>query len=70
LFNGRILPIRPCFSTFAQQKVRLRRKGMPISDFDALIGSTALALGYTMVSENVREFERLEGINLENWVIR
>jgi tRNA(fMet)-specific endonuclease VapC len=70
LFNGRILPIRPCFSVFAQQKVRLRRKGMPISDFDALIGCTALTLGYTMVSENVREFERLEGIDLENWVVR
>ena len=70
LFNGRILPIRPCFSVFAKQKVRLRRKGLPISDFDALIGSTALALGFTMVSENVREFERLEGIDLENWVVR
>jgi tRNA(fMet)-specific endonuclease VapC len=69
-FEGRILPIRPCFSVFAQQKARLRRKGMPISDFDALIGSTALALGYTMVSENVREFQRLEGIDLENWVVR
>ncbi len=70
LFDGRILSIRPCFSIFAQQKVRLRRKGLPISDFDALIGCTALSLGYTMVSENVREFERLEGIDLENWVIR
>jgi tRNA(fMet)-specific endonuclease VapC len=69
-FEGRILPIRPCFAVFAQQKARLRRKGMPISDFDALIGSTALALGYTMVSENVREFQRLEGVDLENWVVR
>lgn len=70
LFDGRILPIRPCFSIFSQQKARLRRKGTPISDFDALIGSTSLAFGYTMVSENVREFERLEGIDLENWIIR
>lgn len=69
-FDGRILPIRSCFSTFAEQKVRLRRKGLAISDFDALIGCTALCLGYTMVSENVREFERLEGIDLENWVVR
>jgi tRNA(fMet)-specific endonuclease VapC len=69
-FDGRILPIRPCFSIFAKQKARLRRKGLLISDFDALIGSTSLYFNYIMVSENVREFERLEGIDLENWIVR
>ncbi|CAD5253956.1 Ribonuclease VapC (fragment) [Imperialibacter sp. EC-SDR9] len=42
---------------------------MKLSDFDLLIGSTAIANKLTMVTQNTREFERLEGIELENWAI-
>ena len=52
---------------YGQQKSRLRKSGILISDFDLLIGSTAIANGLTMVTQNTREFERLEGIELENW---
>ena len=50
--NDRIIPIRMAFDTFAEQKTKLRQQGLLISDFDLLIGSTALVYGYTLVSVN------------------
>lgn len=41
-----------------------------ISDFDLLIGCTALGNNLIMVTENTKEFERIDKINLENWVKR
>jgi tRNA(fMet)-specific endonuclease VapC len=70
LFAGRILPIISCTALYAQNRVRLRKLGKSISDFDLLIGCTSLSFGLIMVSENVSEFERIEDIQLENWVVR
>jgi tRNA(fMet)-specific endonuclease VapC len=52
---------------FAQQKARLRKEGMKLDDFDLLIGATALINRLTLVTNNVRHFERLDGLTLENW---
>jgi tRNA(fMet)-specific endonuclease VapC len=41
-----------------------------ISDFDLLIGCTAIENNLIMVTENLKEFERIEGIKLENWIER
>ncbi len=41
-----------------------------ISDFDLLIGSTAISNDLIMVTENVKEFKRINGIRIENWVNR
>ncbi|PZX37842.1 tRNA(fMet)-specific endonuclease VapC [Nonlabens dokdonensis] len=41
-----------------------------ISDFDLLIGSTAISNELIMVTENVKEFDRIKGIEIENWVKR
>ncbi|GAB3942725.1 tRNA(fMet)-specific endonuclease VapC [Spirosoma harenae] len=66
--KGRIIPIRLAFDAFAEQKTTLRQQGLLISDFDLLIGSTALVHGYTLVSVNTKEMQRIEGLKLENWV--
>jgi tRNA(fMet)-specific endonuclease VapC len=52
---------------FGFQKSRLRKLGTPISEIDMLLGCQALALGYVFVTNNTREFERIEGLKLENW---
>ena len=52
----------------AKEKVRLRKTGDIIDEFDLLIGSTAIANEMILVTGNKRHFERLEGIILENWV--
>ena len=54
---------------FGQQKARLKKAGTKIGEMDLLIGCQALALGATMVTINTREFERIEGLKLENWVL-
>ena len=46
----------------------LRTKGQPIGHMDLLIASQALAEDATLVTNNTREFERIEGLKLENWV--
>tara|TARA_R110000868_G_scaffold173829_2_gene410247 strand:+ start:36178 stop:36573 length:396 start_codon:yes stop_codon:yes gene_type:complete len=64
----KILPIFNSISIYAKEKVRLRKEGIMISDFDLLIGSTAIANKLIMVTENVKEFERISNITIENWV--
>lgn len=69
-FADRILPIRDCFSFYAKNRVRLRKLGTPISDFDLLIGCSAFVHNLILVSENTSELARIENIQLENWVVR
>ena len=65
-----ILPIFDAIPTYGKEKARLQNIGKMISDFDLLIGCTAIENTLIMVSENVKEFERIEKIKLENWVKR
>ena len=45
----------------------LERKHMRISDRDTLIAAHARSLEYTLVTNNVREFSRVEGLAIEDW---
>ena len=65
-----ILPILNAIPTYAKQKVELRKLGIMISDFDLLKGTTAMANDLIMVTENVKEFKRIRGIELQNWINR
>ena len=46
----------------------LERKGTPIGVNDLHIAGHARSEGLVLVSNNLREFERVEGLRLENWV--
>jgi tRNA(fMet)-specific endonuclease VapC len=65
-----ILPIFDSIYRYGKEKARLRKSGNMISDFDLLIGCTAVENDMIMVSENVSEFERISGISIENWIER
>jgi tRNA(fMet)-specific endonuclease VapC len=65
-----ILPIFNANHLYAKEKARLRSKGKMISDFDLLIGCTAIEKGMTVVNENQKEFERITNIKIENWIVR
>lgn len=65
-----ILPIFPVLDIWANEKVRLRRAGKMVDDFDLLIGSTAVYHERIMVTQNVKHFENIEGIVIENWAKR
>jgi len=66
----KILPIFNAINIYAKEKARLRKKGTMVSDFDILIASTSIANGLIMVTENIKDFERISNIRIENWVKR
>ena len=68
LFAGRILLVGTCFDVYGPEKVRLRAMGRPDDDFDLMIGSTAVAHGFTFVTRNTRHFADISGLVLENWI--
>ena len=65
-----ILPILNAIYIYGKEKARLRSAGIIISDFDLLIGCTALEKDLIMVTENVKEFERISDLKIENWIDR
>ena len=66
-----IIPIFGSIKRYAKEKVRLKKLGNPMHDeFDLLIGVTAIENKLTLVTDNQKDFERLEGIKLENWFNR
>ena len=53
---------------YAYHFAQLKEKGTPIGGNDLWIACHALAQDATLVTNNVREFERIEGLRVENWV--
>jgi tRNA(fMet)-specific endonuclease VapC len=51
----------------AQIRAALKIKGLPIGPYDILIAATALAHQLIMVTANQGEFDRVAGIQTENW---
>jgi tRNA(fMet)-specific endonuclease VapC len=49
-------------------KTELMTRGQIIGPMDLLIAAHALALGATLVTNNLREFKRVKGLKLENWL--
>lgn len=62
-----ILPIFPVLDIYAKEKARLKTKGRMLDDFDLLIGTTAIFNNLTLVTKNVSDFDRLDGIVIEDW---
>ena len=62
-----VLSLNDILDVYAKEKMRLRRNGQPIAEFDLLIGSTAIYYDIVLVTSNVRHFERMQHIVTENW---
>lgn len=52
----------------AEIRAGLERAGQPIGANDLVIAATALAHGCVLVTDNVREFARVPGLAVENWL--
>lgn len=48
-------------------RAALKLKGQPIGAYDVLIAGTGLARGLVVVTSNVGEFQRVGGLQVENW---
>jgi tRNA(fMet)-specific endonuclease VapC len=64
-----VLPFEaPADTTYGLLRARLERAGRPIGGNDLLIAAQTIALGYTIVTDNEKEFARIEGLPRENWL--
>ncbi len=66
-----VLPLdAPADADYGSIRAALEAAGQIIGLNDLLIGAHARALGLTLVTDNVGEFGRIPGLNLENWLER
>ena len=66
--------IQPCALPMAAAehcghvRATLQQQGQPIGNNDLWLAAHALAEGWTLVTNNTREFTRVPGLRVENWV--
>jgi tRNA(fMet)-specific endonuclease VapC len=58
----------PVDAAYGLIRANLERTGQPIGANDLLIAAHALALGLTVVTDNEREFSRIDHLRVENWL--
>jgi predicted nucleic acid-binding protein len=63
-----ILPLtRSIVDRFARIKADLYRAGHKLEDPDIMIAASALANGLTLVTHNTAHYERIDGLEIEDW---
>lgn len=64
-----VLPFAaPADTVYGEIRTRLEQTGKPIGGNDLLIAAQAMALGYTVVTDNEAEFARVDMLLRENWL--
>lgn len=64
-----VLPLDiPVDGEYGDIRTELEAAGQPIGGNDLLIAAHAYALGLTLVTDNTREFSRIRGLKVENWL--
>lgn len=66
--NFLMLSIDSSLETYGRIKYELEKQGLPIDDFDLLIGAIAKDFGLVLVTHNTRHFARIPDIVLEDWI--
>lgn len=62
-----VVPLLPSLKLYGENKAALQSKGIQIGEFDLLIGSCSVYNGLTMVTSNLKHFEHIPDIVLEDW---
>lgn len=55
--------------SYAIIRARLEKGGIPISERDTQIAAVAMANRLTLITHNIREFVRVEGLIVEDWSV-
>jgi tRNA(fMet)-specific endonuclease VapC len=64
-----VLPFEtPADAAYGLLRTRLEQAGTPIGANDLLIAAQTLSLGYTIVTDNEKEFTRVRSLRRENWL--
>ena len=58
----------PADAAYGDLRAALEKSGRLIGPNDLLIAAQSLALGMVLVTDNVGEFERVDGLKVENWL--
>lgn len=67
----RVLPLdEGAARVYGKLRAQLEQRGTPIGALDTLIAAHALSLRATLVTNNTKEFARVPGLQVENWVVR
>lgn len=65
-----IIPVKPeSVEIFARTKAELELGGNRLDDFDLMIASCAMAYNLTLVSNNTKHLQRIDGLKLTNWAM-
>jgi len=63
-----VIPVTdPVFETFGRLKAVYGAKGITIEDFDLLLAATALAYGLVLVTHNLKHFQKIKELTVEDW---
>lgn len=54
---------------YAATRLTFERAGTPIGPLDLMIGSHALAIGATLITNNLTEFRRIPALRCEDWTV-
>ena len=63
----RVIPAYSSFKEYGEIRHSLEHTGQRLAQFDLLIGATAIHHQMTLVTSNLKHFERIEGLTIENW---
>ena len=55
---------------YAEIKHLLKEQGNMIDDFDIVIAGQAISEGLIVVTDNIKHFDRISGLKVENWIQR
>ena len=67
--NVAVMPFEEdCAAQFGRIASQLADAGSPIGELDALIAAHAVSLALTLVTNNVKHFNRVVGLKVENWL--
>lgn len=62
-----ILPLDTNGEEYGKIKYTLRKTGKPVDEFDMIIAAHAISEGLTIVTDNLKHFENMPDVKVENW---
>ena len=62
-----LIPLFPSLRVYGTCKAELEKQGMRIEEFDLLIGSCALFNNFVVVTSNVKHFNHIPNLQIEDW---
>lgn len=66
----KVLTLKTNGEEYAHIKYSLRKKGKPVDEFDMLIAAHAVSEGLTVVTDNLKHFQNMPDVKVENWLER